>query len=69
MDRLFRAAHRIKGSISIFHAPQAVARFGDLESAAQSGDRSRASAECKASRAMLDVLRSQLSEAQRAITL
>jgi two-component system sensor histidine kinase/response regulator len=64
MERLCRGAQRLQGTVRVFHAPQAVARLGELEAAARAGDVLRAHAECNASRRMLAALAAQLSEAQ-----
>jgi HPt (histidine-containing phosphotransfer) domain-containing protein len=66
MERLYRAAHRIKGSVSVFHAPRAVARFGKLESAARAGDMGIIEMEYQASRRVLDSLVNQIEVAQGA---
>jgi two-component system, sensor histidine kinase and response regulator len=42
LQPVYRAAHRLKGSIGIFHAPQALAIAQQLETAARSGDQARA---------------------------
>jgi len=64
MDLLYRTAHRLKGSVGIFHAPQAVARLDELEAAARAGDGLRARVEFTASRAVLDSLFAQLRGVQ-----
>jgi CheY-like chemotaxis protein len=67
LKSLHRIAHRLKGSVGIFHAPQAVARLDALEAAAQAGDGLRARAECDAARGVLAALFAQLAEVQRKI--
>ena len=60
MEQLYRIAHRLKGSVGIFHAPQAVARLAQLEAASRAGDLLRVRAECDATRAMLAALLERL---------
>ena len=67
MEGLYRIAHRLKGSVGIFHASQAVARLEALEAAAQAGDGLRARAECDAVRGMLDALFAQLGGEQNKV--
>jgi CheY-like chemotaxis protein len=67
MEGLFRIAHRLKGSVGIFHASQAVARLEALEAAAQAGDGLRARAECDAVCGMLDALFAQLGGEQNKV--
>jgi CheY-like chemotaxis protein len=67
LDKIYRIAHRLKGSVGIFHAPQAVAHLDALEAAAQAGDGLRVRAECDAVRRMLSALFVQLGDAQRKV--